>query len=85
MLTLDTGGVKMLSRLSTSYDLAHMFKDYASFLDTSLRRRTAGIMSMDVDVDEIRDLVNDLWTIHDRYPAGGDDSTMGDVIESDNE
>lgn len=77
--------VNILSRLSTSNDLAHMFKNYASFVDASIRRRTAGITSMGIDLDDMRELANDLWTIHDGYPAGGDDSDSGDIGGSDGE
>jgi hypothetical protein len=77
--------VKSYSRASTSINLARMFKGYASFLDSSLRRRTVGVMSVDIDIDETRELVNDLWAIHDRYPVEGDDLDLGDVNVDDDE
>ncbi|KAF9446263.1 tubulin nucleotide-binding domain-like protein [Macrolepiota fuliginosa MF-IS2] len=66
-----------LSRLSTSSNLEHMFKNYASFIEASLRRRTAGVMSMGIDTDDIRELINDLWSAHDRYPTNGEGSDLG--------
>lgn len=62
-----------------------MFKEYASFLDRSLRRRTASIMSADIDIDEIRELVNDLWVIHDQYPVEEENNDLGDEIIDDDE
>lgn len=46
-----------------------MFKDYASLIDASWRRRSAGIMSMGIDTDDIVELISDLWTIYDSYPV----------------
>jgi hypothetical protein len=78
--------VKSYTRVSTSSNLARMFKDYASSLDFALRRRNVGIMSVDVDIDEIRELVNDLWAIHDQYPVDDDEnSDLGDVNVDDDE
>lgn len=62
-----------------------MFKEYASFLDKSLRRRTASIMSADIEIDEIRELVNDLWVIHDQYPVEEENNDLGDEIIDDDE
>lgn len=62
-----------------------MFKEYASFLDRSLRRRTASIMSADIEIDEIRELVNDLWVIHDQYPVEEENNDLGDEIIDDDE
>jgi hypothetical protein len=75
----------MLSRLSTSNGLAQLFKGYASFTDASFRRRTAGMMSMGIDIDEIRELVNDLWNIHDSFPANSYDNQSDDMRGSDEE
>jgi len=46
-----------------------MFKEYASSVDASWRRRSAGIMSMGIDTDDIVELISDLWTIYDSYPV----------------
>lgn len=80
-----SGSTGILSRLSTTSNLADLFKGHASFVDTSLRRRSAGVMSMGVDTDELRELVNELWTIHDRYPVNGGGSDLGDVGGSDDD
>jgi len=46
-----------------------MFKEYASSVDASWRRRSTGIMSMGIDTDDIAELISDLWTIYDSYPV----------------
>ncbi|KAJ3573277.1 hypothetical protein NP233_g2520 [Leucocoprinus birnbaumii] len=80
------GTVHVLSRLSISNGLARLFKSYASLIDASMRRRSAGIMAMGIDTDDIAELITDLWTIHDSYPAEAqshDDD--GNVMGSDEE
>ncbi|KXN85944.1 Protein DML1 [Leucoagaricus sp. SymC.cos] len=77
-------GIHMLSRLSTSNGLAQRFKGYASFVDASLRRRAPGLLSVGIDLEDIRELVSDLWSIYDSYPADSQEPESGDV-ESDEE
>lgn len=84
-LAQTLGNAHMLSRLSTSNGLAHLFKGYASLIDASLRRRTAGVLSMGFDADDIRELTNDLWIIHDSYPAESHGLEPGDLVGSDEE
>jgi len=79
------GDVHMLSRLSTSAGLAHMFKEYASSVDASWRRRSAGIMSMDIDTDDIVELISDLWTIYDSYPVETKGYEFEGAVGSDEE
>lgn len=79
------GNVHMLSRLSTSNGLAHLFKDYASLIDTSRRRRSAGIMSMGIDNDDISELISDLWTIYDTYPVESPENEAENAVGSDEE
>jgi hypothetical protein len=50
-----------------------MFEDYALFTDKCINRRTSTAL-MDVSVDELKDLANDLWTIHDNF---SEDSPFG--------
>jgi hypothetical protein len=43
-----------------------MFEDYAIFTDKCINRRTP-IALIDVSLDDLKDLANDLWTIHDNF------------------
>lgn len=81
----QAGDVHVFSRLSVSDNLAHMFKDYASLIDASWRRRSAGIMSMGIDTDDIVELISDLWTIHDSYPVETRGYRFEDAVGSDEE
>ncbi|KAF7365631.1 MtDNA inheritance protein Dml1 [Mycena venus] len=62
------------------------FSGYAQFLDDNIRRRkniveNAGI---DLDLDEMGDLANDLWTLHDNVGGETDDpGSDGDVRGED--
>ncbi|CAK5270363.1 unnamed protein product [Mycena citricolor] len=80
---LGSGGVLRLSRprstavlstVGTSRETAQLFAGCAKFLDDKLRRRFP-VDSLGIDVDEMKELANDLWTLHDT--AGGDSG--GDV------
>lgn len=42
-------------------------------------------MSADIEIDEIRELVNDLWVIHDQYPVEEENNDLGDEIIDDDE
>jgi len=62
-----------------------MFKEYAFSIDASWRRRSAGIMSMGIDTDDIIELISDLWTIHDSYPVETQGNGFEDFVGSDEE
>lgn len=59
------GTVKGVASLSTTGRLSGLFKRYATFAETCLSRRAQAALDCGVDLDELRELVNDLWTIHD--------------------
>ncbi|CAK5284476.1 unnamed protein product [Mycena citricolor] len=80
---LGSGGVLRLSRprstavlstVGTSRETVQLFAGCAKFLDDKLQRRFP-VDSLGIDVDEMKELANDLWTLHDT--AGGDSG--GDV------
>lgn len=52
-----------------------------------MRRNHRLLKVLDLDVDEIRGLVNDLWTIHDDYAEGEDRpaSASADSLGEDEE
>lgn len=56
-----------------------MFADYAKVAQTCVDRRKIGILPGLVDsLDDIKELVNDLWTIHDGYSERSVDESDSD-------
>ncbi|KAF9041814.1 tubulin nucleotide-binding domain-like protein [Hymenopellis radicata] len=55
---------KVFSVLSCSSGTAKIFRQYAEFVDTTLKRRR-DILSLNDERDDMRELANDLWTVHD--------------------
>ncbi|KAK0472827.1 mtDNA inheritance protein Dml1 [Armillaria luteobubalina] len=66
--------VEMFSSVSTSSGTARMFADYAKFVDSTLRRRTLGVVSD--EMDDLKELANDLWTVHDNFSTDGDEESL---------
>lgn len=65
----DTGilpTAESYTSISTSSATSTMFEDYALFTDKCINRRTSAAL-MDVSLDDLKDLANDLWTIHDNF------------------
>ena len=73
----DTSGilptVEGYTSISTSSAISTMFEDYALFADKCINRRTSAAL-IDVSLDDLKDLANDLWTIHDNF---SEDSPFG--------
>ncbi|KAJ3994637.1 Misato segment II tubulin-like domain-containing protein [Lentinula boryana] len=64
----------LFSSLSTSSSTAEMFSEYATYLQACVDRRKTGILPGLVETsDDIKELVNDLWTIHDGYSGSESD------------
>ncbi|KAJ3800617.1 Misato segment II tubulin-like domain-containing protein [Lentinula aff. detonsa] len=64
----------LFSSLSTSSSTAEMFSEYATYLQACVDRRKTGILPGLVETsDDIKELVNDLWTIHDGYSGSVSD------------
>ncbi|KAJ7505868.1 Misato segment II tubulin-like domain-containing protein [Mycena galericulata] len=61
--------VSVFSSIGASSGTAGLFSGYARFVETCARRKIA-VEHMGVDADEMGDLANDLWTLHDN--AGGE-------------
>lgn len=54
-----------------SSSLRGLFEGYAKFAEGCLKRRDEkALEGVGVDADEVRDLVNDLWTIVDGHGGG---------------
>ena len=58
--------VESYTSISTSSATSTMFKDYALFTDKCINRRTSSAL-IDISLDDLKDLANDLWTIHDNF------------------
>ncbi|PFH48792.1 hypothetical protein AMATHDRAFT_64624 [Amanita thiersii Skay4041] len=56
--------VSVLSSISTSSEIAMLFAGYAEHIQKSLGR---GATAGGIDADETRELISDLWTLHDSY------------------
>jgi len=43
------------------------------FIDKCLSRRTTSLASIDVSLDDLKELANDLWTMHDNSSGETDE------------
>ena len=59
--------VKAYTSISTSSATSETFESYALFIDKCINRRSSAVALMDVSSDDLKDLANDLWTIHDNF------------------
>jgi hypothetical protein len=62
----------MFSSITTSSQTADLFFEYSTFIENCVKRKSAVHVTVGLDMDEMKDLVNDLWTLHDNYGDGGD-------------
>ncbi|KAK2463884.1 hypothetical protein APHAL10511_004056 [Amanita phalloides] len=65
--------ISVLSSISNNNGMAKTFSAYAGYIQNMLR---LGLPSVGSETDELRELINDLWTLHDCYP--GDQSYAND-------
>jgi hypothetical protein len=70
-----TPSVTSLSFLSSTNDTGKLFAAYAKYIERYVERRKSGEqLSMGADEpDVLRELANDLWTIHDGYSIDSDE------------
>ncbi|KAF8805003.1 tubulin nucleotide-binding domain-like protein [Phlegmacium glaucopus] len=68
--------VEAYTSISTSSATSELFKSYALFTDKCIKRRTSAVASIDVSLDDLKDLANDLWTIHDNFSGDGQSLEM---------
>jgi len=64
--------VSAFSSISTSNGTAKMFSTYAQFIQRTQRQGSAVYSSVGLEADELRELINDLWTLHDGYEGVAD-------------
>ncbi|KAF9462802.1 Misato segment II tubulin-like domain-containing protein [Collybia nuda] len=68
----------LLSSLSTTSFTAKLFSKYATSIEKCLSRKFA-VESIGSDSDELKELANNLWTLHDNFSDdGGVDGNIGD-------
>ncbi|KAF7357389.1 Protein dml-1 [Mycena sanguinolenta] len=70
----------VFSSVGVASGASNFFSDYARFLDRSIRRKVS-VETCGIGLDEMRDLANDLWTLHDN--AGGQIDLGPDVRGED--
>lgn len=72
----------VFSSLSTSSSTGSLFSSYTSTIETYLRRKP-DTEALGFDRDDLKDLVGDLWTLHDKFiePGSGDDGSLGEDEE----
>jgi len=63
---------EMFSSLSISSNLTVLLEGYALFIDKCIKRRTTSLSAVDISLDDLKELANDLWTMHDNSPEGTD-------------
>jgi hypothetical protein len=70
----------MMSSLSTSPSIAGSLSRFASFVESTAKRRDSALSAMGLEDDEVRELVNALWGLVDGYGENED----GDGHSSEN-
>lgn len=65
----------MLASLAASSDTGLLFKNHATFVDDCVRKRR---LDLGIDLDELKELGNGLWTLYDNYSEGGDGAMFED-------
>ncbi|KAF9494734.1 tubulin nucleotide-binding domain-like protein [Pleurotus eryngii] len=59
---------RLFTRMTTTTETAAMFDAYASLIHNEITRKPGLVVqSSGLDLDELKELVGDLWTIHDNY------------------
>ncbi|KAJ7648544.1 Misato segment II tubulin-like domain-containing protein [Mycena rosella] len=69
MVSLRPASTSVFSSIGVTSGTAGFFSDYAELLEDWTRRKIS-VENAGIDVDELGDLANDLWTLHDN--AGGE-------------
>ncbi|KAJ7268065.1 Misato segment II tubulin-like domain-containing protein [Mycena rebaudengoi] len=72
------GSISLFSSVGATAGTANLFLTYTKFLEDCVRRKSS-IHETGIEIDEMADLVNDLWTLHDN--AGGAADASSDTDE----
>ena len=79
-----TRSVSVFTSLSVTSGLPCLFEHYARFAQECVNRRNSAYLYGIVDDwDDIKELVNDLWTIHDGYGAEAGQTNVEAIPEDD--
>lgn len=70
--------VSVISSIYTGSGTAKMFSTYAQFLQTA-QRSGFSCSSVGLETDEVRELIDDLWALHDGYSVAYGDDLDGEV------
>lgn len=76
---------RCLSSLYSTSATSRLLSAHASFIDECIKRKKDFASVMGIEIDEIRELANDLWAIHDAYHGEGDVEEEELHEESDDE
>lgn len=57
--------------------MAQLFRDQARLIQRCIQRRTSAVTHIGLDIDELKELGNDLWGIHDNFSGDTDGSRSG--------
>jgi len=71
----------LYSSIATSSSSAGFFSTYAVLIETCLKRRPTS-EAVGIDSDELKELANDLWSMHDNFLDGGDGTQQGGDVDS---
>jgi hypothetical protein len=64
----------VLSTLTTTTHTSLLLKGYAKFVESLVKRKIdLGSIGTRVEMDEVRELHDELWTTVDNYGGNGDD------------
>lgn len=66
----------LFSSIATSSSSATLFSTYAASIETCLKRRPTA-EAVGIDKDGLKELANDLWSLHDKF-NDGDEFRAGD-------
>ncbi|KDQ54693.1 hypothetical protein JAAARDRAFT_182189 [Jaapia argillacea MUCL 33604] len=76
---LQSHQTSLLSSIFATSHTSHLFSAYASFLDDGIKRKVDFENILGMDIDDMRGLASDLWTLHDNCNVGeGAEDDIGD-------
>ncbi|KAF9555209.1 tubulin nucleotide-binding domain-like protein [Agrocybe pediades] len=66
--------VPLYTSTSTTSNTSRVFEKYASSIEELVKTRSSTLLATEIPLDDLKDLVNDLWTMH--YNSSGDSEEM---------
>lgn len=71
----------MFSSISTTSATSELFSAYISVIEGCIKQRR-GVETTGLDGDELKELANDLWTMHDNFTEGEDETTKEEELDT---